>query len=428
MAEEGLHIDTHSASTGESIPVEHEHNPEEVNKDSGAHTDVDPESSSEETEESSFSDDPDKTAQDLSPTTTIHPDPHEHELEKHNEGTTLTNPIEPETSTEETPHGSTESEENDTKVEHIHEEQPEENSVPTHTEPEHSGEEPVQHSLASEPPKEDEVEQQPLPANTETENPIEDVSSNHATSVEAEPEKSEEENLDEKPQDTPESSVVEQEEASKDIHSDPLHPAKIEPETTSEEEAHELTEPGEIKSEEKTGENLLQPSNPDPVEPETTSEEEAHELGEAREIKSEETAGEEVIQPSNPDPAGPEATAESSNQEPQVPTKPEEPITNPTTEASKEPTKPAPSDREKRALDTVKRSRVQFRVALDIFLQLISENEDDEGTIRLNLVERDSDLRKTVGMLGLKLQNVVDAEKELDWAQLLDRYETRDKA
>jgi len=43
----------------------------------------------------------------------------------------------------------------------------------------------------------------------------------------------------------------------------------------------------------------------------------------------------------------------------------------------------------------------------------------------LNLVERDSDLRKTVGMLGLKLQGLADAERDLDWAQLMDRYEAK---
>jgi hypothetical protein len=377
MSEEGLHIDT-----GGSIAAEHEHNSEEANHVSLASTDVDPESVSEETDESPIFDDSDKVIHDLSPTTPhlFAPEHHEDVSQKINERPLFPNPVEPEASAEKSSQEPSLSEATFVKAEHLNEEPVEETSILARAEAEHSGEEPVQDPSTSEPSKKDEAQDQSLSVPVEAEEHIEDTPQHHATSITAEVGSSEEENVEEKRQETPESSIAGAEGASKEIVPEPSHSAKTEPDTSLDEEMQEPPELDEKK------------------------------LGES--------ANKEL--PETPLPA------ETAVQESPAPTDfKEELTTNQTTEAPKELSKPTPSDREKRALDVVKRSRYQFRVAVDIFLQLVNENEDDEGTIRLNLVERDSDLRKVVGMLGLKLQSLTDAERDLDWAQLLDRYEAK---
>jgi hypothetical protein len=381
MSGEGLHIDT-----GASIAAEHEHNSEEANQVSIATTAIDPESLSEGTDESPIFDDSDKTIHDLSPTTPhiSTPEHHGNVFEKINESPSSFEPIEPEPAepepgAEKPSQEPSLSEETHIEAEHLNEELEHETSILAPAEPENSGEEPAQDQSTAEPSKEDEKQDQSLSVPAETEEHIEDAPQHHATSITAEPGSSEEENVEEKPQETPESSIAGAEGASKDIVPEPSHSDKTEPDTALDEEMQEPPEPGEKKLEESANKEL--PETPLP--------------------------------------------AEIVVQESPVPNELKDLTTNQSTEALKEAPKPTPSDREKRALDVVKRSRYQFRVAIDIFLQLVNENEDDEGVIRLNLVERDSDLRKVVGMLGLKLQGLNDAERELDWAQLLDRYEAK---
>jgi hypothetical protein len=376
MSEEGLHIDT-----GASIAAEHEHDSEEANQVSLASTDNDPESLSEGTDESPIFDDSDKTIHDLSPTTPhlFAAEHHEHVSEKITESPLFPNPVEPEAGAEKSSQEPSLSEETFIKAEHLNEEPVQETSIPAHAEAEHSGEELVQNPSTSEPSEKDEAQYQSLSVPVETEEHIEAAPQHNSTSTTAEPGSSEEENGEEKPQETPESSIAEAEGTSKEIAPEPSHSAKTEPDTSLDEEMQEPLEPGEKKLEESANKEL--PETPLP--------------------------------------------AETAVQESPAPTELEELTTNQITEEPKEPSKPTLSDREKRALDVVKRSRYQFRVAIDVFLQLVNENEDDEGIIRLNLVEKDSDLRKVVGMLGLKLQSLTDAERELDWAQLLDRYEAK---
>jgi hypothetical protein len=374
MSEEGLYIDT-----GASIAAEPEHNSEEANQVSKATTAIDPESLSEGTDESPIFDDSDKTTHDLSPTTPylLTPEHHGGVFEKINESPSFPEPVEPEPGAEKSCQEPSLSEETYIKAEHLNEEPVEETSILARAEAEHSGEEPVQDPSTSEPSKKDEAQYQSLSVPVETEEHIEDAPQHHETSITAEAGSSEEENVEEKRPETPESSIAGAEEASKEIVPKPSHSAKTEPDTSLDEE--------------------MQPPELD-------------------EKKLGESANKELAEP---------PPAETAVQESPAPTELKELAPNQTTEAPQEPPKPTPSDREKRALDVVKRSRYQFRVAVDIFLQLVNENEDDEGTIRLNLVERDSDLRKVVGMLGLKLQSLTDAERDLDWAQLLDRYEAK---
>jgi hypothetical protein len=384
MSEEGLHIDT-----GASTAAEHEHSSKEANQVSIATTAIDPESLSEETDESPIFDDSDKTIHDLSPTTPhlFTPEHHGHVFEKVNESPSFPKPVEPKTGAEKSSQEPSLSEETDIKGEHLNEEPVQETSILARAEAEHSGEEPVQDPSTSESPKKDEAPYQSLSDPVETEEHIQDAPHHHATSITAEPGSSEEENVEEKPQETPESSIAGAEGPSKEIVPETSHSAKTEPDTSL---AEEIQEPPELDEKE-----------------------------------LEDSANEELPETLLPGSVQPEIPAETAAQESPVPTELKELTTNQSTEAPTEPLKPTPSDREKRALDVVKRSRYQFRVAIDIFLQLVNENEDDEGTIRLNLVERDSDLRKIVGMLGLKLQSLTDAERDLDWAQLLDRYEAK---
>jgi hypothetical protein len=342
---------------------------------------------SEETDESPMFDDSEKNIHDISPTTPIHPEHEEHDFEKNNENLSLSESIAPVISVDKSSQETTLSEEMETKAKHLDKELAQETSIPAFAEDKHTGEEPSKDPSTSELPKKDEAQHQPISTTIETEGHIENAPPYHATSMTAELESSEEENAKEKPQETPGSSIAGAEEASDKTASDPSHADEIEPGSVLKEEVQEPLEGSEKKVEGSPDKELLDTPLPAPMEP--------------------------------------EITAELAAQESHVAAKLKELTSNQIPEASKELSKPTASDREKRALDVLKRSRYQFRIALDVFLQLINENEDDEGIIRLNLVARDSDLRKAVGMLGLKLQSLTDAEKDLDWAQLLDRYEAK---
>lgn len=381
MSEEGLHIDTHGASTA----AEHEHQSED-NQNSAATTATDSESTSEETDESPIFDVSEKPTHDLSPTTPIHPEHHEDILEKTVEDPVILKLAEPETDAEMPSPDSTIPAEMDTNIENPDEELAQETSIPAHTEAADSGEEPAQ-DPPTERTEEDEAQHQPLSTPVETEDHIGAVPPHQPTSITAESESAKERDVEETQQETPEDSNPEFQEGSKEIGSDSPLPDKIEPDVALEEETQEHPEAGE------------------------------KDLGVS--------ADKELPETPLPVSAEPDTPPEAAPHEPQAPTELEEPTTNQTPEATKELPKPTPSDRESRALDVVKRSRYQFRVALDVFLRLINEAEDDDGIIHLNLVERDSDLRKTVGMLGLKMQSLADAERDLDWAQLLDKHEAK---
>jgi len=387
MSEEGLHIDTHAASTGESKPVELEHSSEQVKEDSEATATMDPEtpSESEETEDSAASDDSDKIIDDLSPTTPIHTDHREDGLEKDDEEPPLLKPAEHETDADKHPQELSLSEEAGTNAEQPNEAAANETSIAAIPGPEQLSDEPTPDPSPFEESKEDEATEQHRSIPVEGETPIDDALSRHASPAAAETEDSGEKNLEEDPEDARGPSITEVDGASEEIIPDTSHPAETKPEPTLEEETRESPKATEEKVDESTDKKLSLPTS---VELETP--------------------------------------AELTTQDTQAATKLEAPTADQTIpEAPKEPAKATPSDREKRSLNAVNASRNQFRAALDVFLQVIYENEDDEGIIRLNLVDRDSDVRKAVGMLGLRLQSLTDAERELDWAQLLDKCEAK---
>ena len=204
------------------------------------------------------------------------------------------------------------------------------------------------------------------------------------SSAAAEPESSEEENVEEKHQKTPMSTIAGAEETSEELAS---HPA-------------------ETESKSVLGEETRKSSGSD-----------ENALGEL--------ADKEDPESTPPTSVAPEITTETRLQESSPLAQDQEPLRPPTPSASKEACTTIQSEREKRAFDVVKQSRNQFRVTLNVFLQLITENEDDEGVVRFNLVARDSDLRKAVEMLGMKLQGLAEAERDLDHAKLLARYEAK---
>jgi hypothetical protein len=187
MAEEGLHIDTQGESTSGAQPIGHEHGSEEVDQHSVADNAVDPETSSSEETEDSISGDSDKIVQDLSPTTTIQPEHHEHDVEKDEESPSQAEPTDHETSAKESSEEPSLTEETGTKDEDVDEERVQETSAATNMEPENSREEPMQDLEAPEPV---EGQDQSLPEPVETKEPFEDAPPHDSTAITPVPESS----------------------------------------------------------------------------------------------------------------------------------------------------------------------------------------------------------------------------------------------
>ena len=60
-----------------------------------------------------------------------------------------------------------------------------------------------------------------------------------------------------------------------------------------------------------------------------------------------------------------------------------------------------------------------------MLIQLLSEAEDDEGVVHLNLNEKESELRKVVRMLGKRLEGLEEVEREVEWSALVGTFEER---
>ena len=60
-----------------------------------------------------------------------------------------------------------------------------------------------------------------------------------------------------------------------------------------------------------------------------------------------------------------------------------------------------------------------------MLIQLLSEAEDDDGVVHLNLNDKESELRKVSRMLGKRLEGLEEMEREVEWAGLVGVFEER---
>ncbi|KAH8794341.1 hypothetical protein F5882DRAFT_437086 [Hyaloscypha sp. PMI_1271] len=294
---------------------------------------------------------------------------------------------------------------------------------PIPTDSEHKPEESAQLLSVSEPSKEgegeeDEVDDDSISTTVETGEPIIDVPLKQSLEVEGGGAGTEEQS--EEIKDSAESTIAEGG-GSTDAVTEKEEPATIEPEAQGEqpEEVDEVEEkeigetapveaetPPEI-TEEQTEETLdpsvvgggeeskeISPEAKDPAgnEPDPTSEAAAEEPS-----KDEEKNPEPLV---DTNPSGPEVAITSLPQGPQ-------PITQ----------KAAPSP--------LQISRSKFRQALNMLIQLLSEAEDDDGVVHLNLNDKESELRKVVRMLGKRLDLFEEVEREVEWVGLVGTFDER---
>jgi hypothetical protein len=294
---------------------------------------------------------------------------------------------------------------------------------PIPTDSEHKPEESAQLLSVSEPSKEgegeeDEVDDDSISTTVETGEPIIDVPLKQ--SLEAEGGGAGTEEQSEEIKHSAESTIAEGG-GSTDVVTEKEEPATIEPEAQGEqpEEVDEVEEkeigetapveaetPPEI-TEEQTEETLdpsvvggeeeskeISPELKDPArnEPDPTSEAAAEEPS-----KDEEKNPEPLV---DTNPSGPEVAATPLPQDPQ-------PITQ----------KAAPSP--------LQISRSKFRQALNMLIQLLSEAEDDDGVVHLNLNDKESELRKVVRMLGKRLDLFEEVEREVEWVGLVGTFDER---
>jgi hypothetical protein len=167
--------------------------------------------------------------------------------------------------------------------------------------------------------------------------------------------------------------------------------AETPPEIT-EEQTEETLDPSVVEGEEESKEVSPEPKDPARNEPDPTSEAAAEEP-----LKDEEKIPEPLV---DTNPSGPEAATTPLPQDPQ-------PITQ----------KAAPSP--------LQISRSKFRQALNMLIQLLSEAEDDDGVVHLNLNDKESELRKVVRMLGKRLDLFEEVEREVEWAGLVGTFDER---
>jgi hypothetical protein len=167
--------------------------------------------------------------------------------------------------------------------------------------------------------------------------------------------------------------------------------AETPPEIT-EEQTKETLDPSVVEGEEESKEISPEPKDPAGNEPDPTSEAAAEEPS-----KDEEKNPEPLV---DTNPSGPEVAAAPLLQDPQ-------PITQ----------KAAPSP--------LQISRSKFRQALNMLIQLLSEAEDDDGVVHLNLNDKESELRKVVRMLGKRLDLFEEVEREVEWVGLVGTFDER---
>jgi hypothetical protein len=167
--------------------------------------------------------------------------------------------------------------------------------------------------------------------------------------------------------------------------------AETPPEIT-EEQTEETLVPSVVGGEEESKEISPEPKDPAGNEPDPTSEAAAEEPS-----KDEEKTPESLV---DTNPSSPEVAAAPLPQDPQ-------PITQ----------KAAPSP--------LQISRSKFRQALNMLIQLLSEAEDDDGVVHLNLNDKESELRKVVRMLGKRLDLFEEVEREVEWVGLVKTFDER---
>jgi hypothetical protein len=294
----------------------------------------------------------------------------------------------------------------------------------TEQEPEHKSEDTEQHLTVSESPtkKEEEVDDDSISTTVETGEPIEDVPLKQTIGAEGGgAEKEEQSSLSAEKEIKEEEPSIVEEGGSKDDVGEQEEP------DTNERVASEVGE-GAKKIEKPA---LVEAGDPEKV-AEEIAEEKAAESLEPTAVAGEKESKE--ISPKAEDPA-------KTEQDPASPATAEEPLeekekhsdqlvdTNAadsatTSSNAQAPVVPSPST-QKPTPSTLQISRSKFRQALNMLIQLLSEAEDDDGVVHLNLNDKESELRKVVRMLGKRLEGLEEVEREVEWVGLVGMFEER---
>jgi hypothetical protein len=467
MSEGGETVTVPNPSTEETKPVE-----EKSKRDSAVIIPSDEESSSHESTEATGSDESEESEEsekegEAGKESPVKPEHEEHEVEEEDEKPVVTEPVEHKDDAEEVvapeekedekpvvtepiehkdnaeevvaPKEKEVDEEKETKGEENDEAKKKEMEIPALIEPENKTEEIAKNEGVKdgdEKEEEDGVDDDSISTTVETGEPIEDVplkqteESNEgkmdeekveeekAEEEKAEEEKTEEEKVEEKPEENEDYEFATKEEQKpivEDKETDTAEPA------ADKEAKQDVPEIEEEKKEEDTAVNEIIPK-------EAFLENETEAIPKPEIAETEEKASEEVL----PEPEGPvtteaeppveigkdaeEGVEDSAKQE--VPETPLEP------ETKLDPPHPLPVT-SKPAPTQLQISKAKFRQALNMLVQLLSEAEDDEGVVRLNLNDRESELRKVVRMLGKRLEGLEEAEQEVEWFGLVGEFEKR---
>jgi hypothetical protein len=299
---------------------------------------------------------------------------------------------------------------------------------PILTDSEHKPEESAQLLSVSEPSKEgegeeDEVDDDSISTTVETGEPIVDVPLKQSLEVEGggagkeEPSEEIKHNAE---------STISEGGGATDIVTAKEEPVTIEPATIEPEAQGEQPEKVDEVEEKEVGETA-------PVEAETPpkiTEEQTEKTLDPSVVEGEEESKE--ISPEPKDLAGNELdpTSEAAAEEPSKDEeKNPEPLVDTNPSGPEAATTPLPQDpqpiTQKAAPSPLQVSRSKFRQALNMLIQLLSEAEDDDGVVHLNLNDKESELRKVVRMLGKRLDLFEEVEREVEWVGLAGTFDER---
>ena len=417
MSEGVESVIVHNPSTEGAKPIEGK-----SKRDSAVIIPSDEESSSLENTDATESDESEESEKEgeAGKESPVRPEHEEHEVEKEDKKPEVTEAVEHKENAEEVvaPKETEVDEEKEIKGEENDDAKKKEMGIPALIEPEHKSEETAKNEEGKdgdEKEAEDGVDDDSISTIVETGEPIEDVPLKQTEGGDKEKvdeEKAEEEKAAEKPEKNEDYESVTREEEKPVVEDKEI--AITEPEGDKEAK-EDFPKTAEEKKEEATA---VDQSIPQGAFLE-------HETGAIPEPITAEIAekASEVVLPGPQEPATTEAEpplgdAKDEEKDVEVSAKQEVPETplEPGTKLDPPQILPVPS---KAAPTQLQISKARFRQALNMLVQLLSEAEDDEGVVRLNLNDRDSELRKVVRMLGKRLEGLEEVEREVEWIGLV---------
>jgi hypothetical protein len=361
----------------------------------------------------------------------VRPEHEEHEVEKEDKKPEVMEAVEHKDDTKEVvaPNKTEVDEEEEMKREENDDAKKKEMEIPALIEPEHKSEETAKNEEGKdgdEKEAEDGVDDDSISTIVETGEPIEDVplkQTEGGDERKIDEEKVEEERAEEK-------KIAEKPEENEDYES----VTREEDKPVVEDKEIEITEPEDDKDAKEDFPKIEEEKKEENTAVEEGMPKEAfleHETGAIPEPTIAETAekASEVVLPEPKEPATTEAEPSLENEKdeekdvegsakqvvPETPLEPEMKLDLP---------QPLPIT-SKAAPTQLQISKAKFRQALNMLVQLLSEAEDDEGVVRLNLNDRESELRKVVRMLGKRLEGLEDVEREVEWIGLVGEFEKR---